>query len=475
MTLRARLLLSVAGLLAVSLIVGGAALVQITRANLIEQVDRELTGGGRGPGVFRPGRGGPDATDPTGRRAAFLLLDSLGAVIESIPSGFAAEPDPLPDLTGWFAIDGSDPRVQRALFTASSEDGNVDFRVIVARGPADTWAALAAPLNGVRQTVADLVRTLVLVGIIALAAVVAVGWVLIRRDLRPIEEMARATSRIAEGDLDHRVVHPPDGSEVGRLGAAFNVMLDRISDAFGAQRASLVEKEASEARLRRFVADASHELRTPLTSVRGYAELYRAGGLTDPADLERAMGRIETESTRMGRLVEDLLLLARLDEGRPLRLAPMDLSAIVADAVADARALDPDRPISVDIAESIVVRGDEDRVRQVVGNLLGNVRVHTPSGTPGEIVVQEIDDTDVDGARVAVLRVVDHGPGIPPDHIDRVFDRLYRADQARTRDRGGSGLGLAIVAAIVDAHGGSIAAEPTPGGGATFTVRIPIG
>ena len=296
-----------------------------------------------------------------------------------------------------------------------------------------------------------------------------------RDDLRPIEEMARATSRIAEGDLDHRVVHPPDGSEVGRLGAAFNVMLDRISDAFGAQRASLVEKEASEARLRRFVADASHELRTPLTSVRGYAELYRAGGLTDPADLERAMGRIETESTRMGRLVEDLLLLARLDEGRPLRLAPMDLSAIVADAVADARALDPDRPISVDIAESIVVRGDEDRVRQVVGNLLGNVRVHTPSGTPGEIVVQEIDDTDVDGARVAVLRVVDHGPGIPPDHIDRVFDRLYRADQARTRDRGGSGLGLAIVAAIVDAHGGSIAAEPTPGGGATFTVRIPIG
>ncbi len=466
MSLRARLLLSVGGLFIVAFVAAGAVFVQITRTNLIEQVDRDLVGSGRGPGAFRPPRGGFDAEDPTGRRTALILLDEQGDVIDSLPSGFAADPDPLPALAAVFPDDGSGPSVRNAIFDASSEDGSVDYRVVVVRGPSGTWAALAAPLTGVRETLATLVRNLVLVGALVLVAVVGVGWILIRRDLRPIEEMALATSRIAEGDLAHRVAHPADTSEVGRLGAAFNVMLDRIQSAFAAQRASLEAKEASEARLRRFVGDASHELRTPLTSVRGYAELYRAGGLSDAEALARAMDRIETESRRMGRLVEDLLTLARLDDGRPLARARVDVSGLVRDAVADARALEPDRPVAAAVDDGLSITGDEDRLREVLGNLLANVRVHTPAGTAASVRAAR------DGGEL-VVTVADQGPGIPPEDAERVFDRFYRADAARSRERGGSGLGLAIAAAVVEAHGGTIRHDPTPGGGATFTVRLP--
>ena len=469
MTLRARLLLSVAGLLIVALVAAGAVLVEVTRVNLIEQVDRDLGSGVHGPGLFRPPGGGGDVDDPTGRRTALILLDDAGAVLEAVPSGFASAPDPLPDLAPWFAADGTGPAIRGTVFDAESEDGSVAYRVVLGRGPGGTWAALAAPLTGVRQTLATLVRNLVIVGIAAVIGIVSLGWVVIRRDLRPIEEMARATSRIAEGDLDHRVAHPADGSEVGRLGAAFNVMLDRIQASFADQRASLDAKEASEGRLRRFVADASHELRTPLTSVRGYAELYRAGGLTEPDALEKAMDRIETESRRMGRLVEDLLLLARLDQGRPLRRSTVDVGAIVGDVVADVRAITPDRPIETSIAPGIVVAGDDDRLRQVFGNLLANVQVHTPPATPVEVNVS------ADGQGFALVAVVDHGPGIPSGDTGRIFDRFYRVDPARTRERGGSGLGLAIAAAVVESHGGTIMHEPTMGGGATFTVRLPVG
>ena len=466
-TLRTRLLVSVAGVLAISLLLAGATLVQITRANLIEQVDRDLGSGGRGPGLIRPpGRG--DGDDPTGRRTALLLVDGRGTVIEAVPSGFAADPDPLPDLVPLFAADGSGPLTTGEIVDAESADGTVGYRVIIARGPGDTWAALAAPLSAMRQTIATLIRNLVLVGLAALLGVIAVGWLLIRRDLQPIEQMAVATTRIAEGDLDHRVAHPDDGSEVGRLGAAFNVMLDRIQESFAAQQRALEATEASEVRLRRFVADASHELRTPLTSVRGFAELYRAGGLLEPAGLDQAMGRIETESTRMGRLVEDLLLLARLDQGRALRQDPVDVSRLVADAIGDLRALEPDRPITATIDDGAIVVGDEDRLRQVVGNLVANVRIHTPDASPVEVLVTRIEDR----VRIAV---VDHGPGIAAADVAHVFDRFYRADPARTRERGGSGLGLAIAASIVEAHRGSIRLEATPDGGATLIVDLPVG
>lgn len=467
MTLRTRLLVSVAGLLAIALLAAGAALIQVTRANLIEQVDRDLVSGGRGPGLTRtPGRG--DADDPTGRRTALLLLDDNGRVLESVPSGFASRPDPLPDLSPLFAGDGSGPTTTGVIVDAASVDGSVAYRVIIGRGPADTWGALAAPLTGMKEVLAALVRNLVLVGLAALLGVIGVGWAVIRRDLRPIEEMALATTRIAEGDRDHRVAHPADTSEVGRLGAAFNVMLDRIQEAFAAQQRSIEATEASETRLRHFVADASHELRTPLTSVRGYAELYRAGGLLDREDLDKAMDRIETESRRMGRLVEDLLLLARLDQGRAFREEPLDVSVLVDDAVNDLRALEPGRPIVATIPPGVQVVGDEDRLRQVVGNLIANVHVHTSPTVAVEIAMDLPDD-------VVEIRLVDHGPGIPTDDAERVFDRFYRADPARARERGGSGLGLAIAAAIVTGHGGTLRHEPTPGGGATFIVTLPRG
>lgn len=253
---------------------------------------------------------------------------------------------------------------------------------------------------------------------------------------------------------------------MGRLGAAFNVMLDRIQQAFAAQQRSLEASEASETRLRRFVADASHELRTPLTSVRGYAELYRAGGLSEQEALDKAMDRIETESRRMGRLVEDLLLLARLDQGRALREEPVDVSVLVRDAIGDLRTLESGRTIEAIIAPGMHVLGDEDRLRQVTGNLIANVLVHTPPTTPVEVAVDASDG-------VVRIRLVDHGPGILVADAEHVFDRFYRADPARARERGGSGLGLAIAAAIVEAHGGTIQHVATPGGGATFIVTLP--
>jgi len=243
-------------------------------------------------------------------------------------------------------------------------------------------------------------------------------------------------------------------------------MLDQIQSAFESQRAALVAKERSEAQLRQFVADASHELRTPLTTVRGYSELYRAGGLSEDASLEQAMARIGTESRRMSALVDDLLLLARLDQGRPLRRDPVALTDLVNDALNDARAVEPERPLRAEVQPDVVVQGDEDRLRQVIGNLFTNVRVHTPADTPIDVSLSARDG-------VSELQVADHGPGVDADHVEHIFDRFYRVDTARTRDRGGSGLGLSIAASVALAHGGSIAYSETPGGGATFTLTLP--
>jgi two-component system OmpR family sensor kinase len=266
--------------------------------------------------------------------------------------------------------------------------------------------------------------------------------------------------------MSQRVEVAEAHSEVGRLGHAFNTMLDQIQGAFESQRAALVAKERSETKLRQFVADASHELRTPLTAVRGYAELYHAGGLKEDEALDQAMSRIGTESRRMAALVEDLLLLARLDQGRPLRQDEVVLSDLVNDAVADARAVEPERPINGSVEPGVIVRGDEDRLRQVIGNLLTNVRVHTPPLTPVDVALSARDG-------VSELRVADHGPGVQQDHVEHVFDRFYRADTGRSRDTGGSGLGLSIAASVALAHGGTIAYSDTAGGGATFTLTLP--
>jgi two-component system OmpR family sensor kinase len=269
--------------------------------------------------------------------------------------------------------------------------------------------------------------------------------------------MEATAGAIAAGDLSQRVETADPHTEVGRLGMALNEMLGHIERAFG-------ERAESEQRLRRFVADASHELRTPLTSIRGYAELFRRGAADRPEDLAKTMRRIEEEASRMGVLVDDLLLLARLDQGRPLERLPVDVTRITGDAVDDARAVDPQRPITYAPEGDVIVAGDEVRLRQVLGNLLQNALRHTPPGTPVHVRVAD------DGAE-ALIEVRDEGPGMDTDGAARAFERFWRSDPARPR--GGTGLGLAIVAAIADAHGGRVTLDTTPGAGATFRVWLP--
>jgi two-component system OmpR family sensor kinase len=275
----------------------------------------------------------------------------------------------------------------------------------------------------------------------------------------------------------------PEGderTEVGRLTTALNGMLSRIEQSFRAQQASEEQARASEGRMRRFVADASHELRTPLTSIRGFAELYRQGAVSNPEDTRRLMERIESEGARMGLLVEDLLQLARLDQQRPLTITPVDLAEVAGDAVHDARALQPDRPLSLHLDEALsevpVVLGDEARLRQVVGNLVTNALVHTPPTAAVTVRLSDeppAGDGGADDGGVVVLQVADEGPGMAPEDAARVFERFYRVDASRSRAEGGTGLGLAIVSALVAAHGGTIHLDTAAGRGATFTVRLP--
>jgi two-component system, OmpR family, sensor kinase len=281
----------------------------------------------------------------------------------------------------------------------------------------------------------------------------------VRLSLRPLTAIGETAAAIAAGDLSRRVERAEPRTEVGRLGLALNAMLGRIESAFNAQA-------ASEQRLRRFVADASHELRTPLAAVRAYAELFSRGGAQRPEDLERSMRGISGESERMTVLVDDLLLLARLDEGRPLEREPVRLERVVEDAVDTARTVDPDRPISLALEPAPVI-GDQARLRQIIDNLLSNVRAHTPARAPVEVLVSNSNGS-------AVIAVVDSGPGLTHGDAERVFRRFYRADESRSRASGGVGLGLAIVAAVAEAHGGTVAAASDHGQGATFTVTLPL-
>jgi two-component system OmpR family sensor kinase len=292
----------------------------------------------------------------------------------------------------------------------------------------------------------------------------AVSWLVIRRSLRPVEGMIDTATAIASGDLSQRVDHRDDGSELGRLADALDEMLGQLE-------ASFTERLAAQSRLEQFVADASHELRTPVTTIRGYAELYRDGGLTQAEQLDRAMRRIEQESARMGTLVEDLLLLARLDQQQPLELRPVDVGMLAEDAVTDARAVDPERPITLRAAPSAPVLGDELRLRQVVANLLTNARAHTPPRTPVHVTVEQVDGH-------VELTVADEGPGVAVEDRLRIFERFSRADRSRSRERGGAGLGLSIVEAVVATHRGAVRVEDArpevaPGGGARFVVELP--
>ena len=381
---------------------------------------------------------------------AFLTYGSNAPPEPSLPTTL-----PRPDA----------PATGPDIFTTGAASGSMRYRVLVEKvtihtGGQDTPGTLVVgiPLTDMDSTLSRLRLT---EGIVSGAVLLVLGflsWWLVRRGLRPLERIGQTAGAIASGDLTRRVEPAESRTEIGRLGLALNSMLAQIEAAFE-------ERRASESRLRRFVADASHELRTPLTSIRGYAELFRRGAQSRPEDLAKSMQRIEAEASRMGVLVDDLLLLARLDQGRPLEQQPVDMAKLVTDAVDSARAVAPDRPIELSVTNSASLIGDEGRLRQVVDNLIDNSRVHTPEGTPVRVSVSK-DGDDV------VLAVADQGPGLSPDVADRVFERFYRGDPARSRETGGAGLGLSIVSAIVEAHGGTVNAAPSDGR-ATFEVRLP--
>ena len=397
---------------------------------------------------------------PTGY--AFVLLPVDGSdPIPLNPTGETMHPA-VPRLP----LD--DERVRESEpFTIGSTDGPMRWRAIAGRlSDRSATFVVAVPMRNVERNVRRVVVFELLVGLAVISAVGVIGWYAVRRAFRPLSEIEDTAAAIAAGDLTRRIPTRQADDEVTSLSRSLNAMLAQIEQSFAA-------REASEQRMRQFVADASHELRTPLATVRGYAELYRQGAVREPAEVASAMGRIEGEASRMSGLVEDLLVLARLDSRRPMKISDVDLTVLAADAAQDARAVDPQRRITLTgiggAVAPTVVPGDEAKLRQVLANLVGNALGHTPAGTPVEI---SVGARPADG--VAVLEVRDHGPGIDPAEVRRVFERFYRSDPSRARGSGGgNGLGLAIVAAIVAAHGGRVGVAETPGGGATFIVELP--
>ncbi len=470
MSLRLKLPLVLIGLVIVGLAVAGFTTYTALRSFLIQRVDQQLaSGGGFVLGALdNPGDGDGDG-GPSGHFGAQPLppgtfaevLDANGNVIAGPVFLFGVTNQPAPELPSPLppaGEHGSSP------ITVGSVDGSLRYRVVVQdvlirNTGAHGTLVIAVPLSDIDQT---LNRLRLIEGIAAAAVLVILGllsWWIVRRELRPLDEMGETAGAIAAGDLSRRVPQEDPRTEVGQLGVALNAMLAQIEEAFA-------ERKASEDRLRRFLADASHELRTPLTSIRGYAELFRRGASERQEDLEKSMRRIEDESARMGVLVEDLLLLARLDQNRALELERFDLAALAADAVEDARATDPARAITLETPGEVMVVADEARFRQVAMNLLSNALFHTPSETPVTVRIA-LEEED------AVLEVADRGPGLSPDQVQRAFEPFFRSDPSRDRATGGAGLGLSIVAAIAEAHGGAVAVVETPGGGATFRVTIP--
>lgn len=339
-------------------------------------------------------------------------------------------------------------------------DGPPKYEAIAVDGKHGQVVVAVISLSSEEATLRHLLTINLWVGIVVLAALAFVAAFILKRSLRPLLRIAATADAIADGNLAERVPPAAPRTEIGRVSSAINRMLEEIESAFG-------QRDATEQRLRQFLADASHELRTPLTSIRGYAELFRRGADRDPADLARAMAAIESEGERMSRLVDDLLLLARLDDARPLEHDRVDLGRLIDDAVDAARVVDAARSYGFELAsDGLIADGDERRLRQVLDNLLANVRQHTPPGTAAYI-------TALRRGGELVVRVEDDGPGVPSELRDRIFDRFVRPDAGRGRETGGAGLGLAIVRSIVAAHGGSVGAQDVNPHGVAFELRLP--
>ncbi|MFI6511711.1 ATP-binding protein [Streptosporangium sp. NPDC050855] len=448
--LRVKLIAIILILLTIALTLIGIGSVSIMRGYLIDRVDGQI-GMIVDTALRRMHRGATPIGRPLSPDAKLELRNHAGEVFAAF-SGADVEDRPGPGVPagqGALPFDSGDWRVR----TVPTQDGSL---------------VVAVDMGEVHQIVGQLALVEVLGGSGLVLMLAGAGVLIIRRSLRPLEEIERTAEAIAAGDLSRRVPDADPRTEVGRLGRSLNGMLAQIEAAFQARSESESSARRSEERMRRFVADASHELRTPLTSIRGFAEFYRQAPGIDAAPLMR---RVESEAVRMGLLVDDLLMLARLDQQRPLVMRPVDLLAIAADAVHDARILAPEREIGLSVdGSALIVSGDEVRLRQVVGNLMTNALTHTPAGTPVRVALSGEND-------MALIEVADEGPGLTAEQRERVFERFYRADSARGRrapEDGGSGLGLSIVAAMVEAHGGDVAVESEPGKGATFRVFLPL-
>jgi len=471
--LRVRMVALLVVLVAAALALTGFVGTSLLRSYLVEQQKEQLQDS------MRSYLASPQATlQYCNQTVRFAGQDLLACIHSSgngvVVSGGNASGSNVPELgdVNSSTISSDDDE----LFTLPAQDGSTTWLLLAASLPqaSDEVIVVGLDLADDQQTLGRLVGIQLVIGLLVLVVLGATGYVVVRSSLRPLVEVEHTAAAIAAGDLSQRVPEGDERTEVGRLARALNGMLSRIEGAFRAQTASEEQARASEVRMRRFVADASHELRTPLTSIRGFAELYRQGAFRgDDAETQRMMGRIEGEASRMGSLVEDLLQLARLDQHRPVAALPVDLGELAGDAVHDARAVQPDRPVRLDLSDSLtdvpVVLGDEARLRQVFANLVTNALTHTPPGTPVTVRLSE-DPADPD---VVTVEVRDEGPGLTPEDAERVFERFYRADASRTRDAGGSGLGLSIVSSLVAAHRGTITLTTAPGEGAAFAVRLP--
>ncbi|MFL6142295.1 MAG: sensor histidine kinase [Labedaea sp.] len=442
---------------------------------LVGQLDKQLLAAGKRAG---PPRGGPAQPGGPGNGPPPNPLDgpnqspgTLAALIRGNGWTPFAERSTATDTREYVGIEGqrqlAEVPIDGAVHTVDI-DGFGRYRLIANRTPPGDKLIIGLPLSPVNDTMLTVGLILGGVSLIALVVAFGAGTLIVRRTLRPLRRVAATAIRVAELPLDRGEVALSERvpaadtdprTEVGQVGSALNRMLGHIGNALAA-------RQASESRMRRFVADASHELRTPLAAIRGYAELSRRGNQSVPSDIAHAMRRVESESTRMTALVEDLLLLARLDSGRPVKSEPVDLSRMIVDLVSDSRMAGPDHRWRLDLpVEPVVVDGDGARLHQVLVNLLANARTHTP---PGSTVTTGVR---CDGDK-AVVTVVDNGPGIPPDLLPEVFERFARGDTSRSRAAGSTGLGLAIVAAVVAAHHGTVEVTSAPGGTA-FTVTLP--
>ncbi|MDO5634526.1 MAG: HAMP domain-containing sensor histidine kinase [Micrococcus sp.] len=470
----------IAGLMLLTVTVTALTTAALFRQELVRQLDSDLAGNRDNVSLYLTSLENPEGYYTTVPHSILRfygeLWDDEGNRIVRTPGSPEMDAPSLETLTreqmqnrerGAFEVPGTAPnsdgwRVQ--LYRLSTDNGTL---------------AVALPLRTVSSSVERVTTLVVTVGLIATAGAVFIANVAVRRAFRALNRVERTAAMIAAGDLSQRVENAPPDTEVGRLSRSLNAMLAHIEDAFR-------DKENSESTMRRFVQDASHELRTPLVTIRGFSELYRHGGITREEDVAAAMGRIESEATRMTRLVEDLLTLARLDEQRQPEFHPMDLRVLAMDAILDAKVNAPDREVTLvgldgGRPESAPMVGDEGRLRQVVLNLMTNALRYTPAGTPIEIAVGTVEvlggaDAAHGGeasVRDSVIEIRDHGEGISDDDAARIFERFYRADSSRHRETGGTGLGLAIVAAIVAQHDGHVRLDTTEGGGATFSVHLP--